>query len=191
MSNCRSGRVHSRIYWWICGFQVMGSNYSTVFSFGSVWNWVLVLTLGGKYEEAGKSPDEFRRDEKCSELRKTVFSWGGGSKNKLTKIILIVKKACLFFFFFNKFSYGKSYFTTESFWLDFRRNFIIIDDITKDYRVLFSDEKDSEQSRQTYVRVLGKLYWDGLRILLGFLQQHVSVDFTAMQNKCYVLGGKK
>lgn len=54
---------------------------------------------------------------------------------------------------------------------------------------IFSEGKNSEQSRQTSVNgswetVCGK----GLDSPLGFLQQYVSVNF--MKSRCYVLGEK-
>lgn len=47
------------------------------------------------------------------------------------------------------------------FWLDFRRNFIIIDGFGKDYRVLFCEENDSEQRRQTSVSGSWETVLDG------------------------------
>lgn len=61
----------------------------------------------------------------------------------------------------NSLSYAKTYFIIESsgkflfatmrFWLDFRRNFIIIGGFRKDYGIVFCEENNSEQRRQTSV----------------------------------------
>ena len=88
-----------------------------------------------------------------------------------------------------KVSSGKFEFATMRFWLDFRRNFIIIHGFRKDYGVLFCKENDSEQRRQTSVSGSWETFCavKGLEILLGFLQQCLSVDFIAMESTCYVL----